>query len=107
MVALLLDAELSRNDPEAFPKLLRSLREEQGEGYDYDRFIAALDQKTDGKGGAIVQWVDSRPASPLIVERFRELGLDVSIFGYDEVYFRFPSCGEERCAPGWLASQAR
>lgn len=107
LVALLLDAELSRDDPDAFPKLLRSLRAEQGEGYDYDRFIAALDAKTDGRGGAIIEWVDSRPASPLIVERFRELGLDVSIFGYDEVYFRFPPCGEERCAPGWLASQTQ
>lgn len=106
MVALMLDAELSRDDPEAFGRVLRMMRAEQGEGYDYDRFVETLNRETDGRAGEIIAWIDSRPSGGDIVKRFRALGLDVSIFGYDEAYVRFKECDTDRCPPGFLAVQS-
>lgn len=106
MVALLLDAELSREDPDAFPQLLRSMRAKKGEGYDYEGFVAALDRETAGRGSGIIEWIDSRPNSAEIVARFASLGLDVSIFGLDEAYVRFQACETGRCAPAFLAASA-
>lgn len=105
MVALMLDAELSREDPEAFGRLLRAMRAQQGEGYDYDRFVETLDRESGGKAAEIIAWIDSRPSGGDIVKRFREMGLDVSIFGYDEAYVRFEQCDAGRCPPGFLAAQ--
>lgn len=105
MVALLLDAELSRNDPDGLGRLLRSMRAQQGEGYDYERFMAVLDKETGGKGSEIVAWLDGRPSSADIVARIAKAGLDVSIFGIDEAYVRFASCDEGRCAPAFLEAR--
>ncbi|WP_265570774.1 hypothetical protein [Sphingomicrobium nitratireducens] len=102
MVALLLDAELSREDDEAFARMLRALSSQQGEGYDYDRFVDVLDRESGGKARNIITWIDRRPSGGEIVQRFAALGLDVSIFGVDEAYVRFAQCPSGRCPPPFL-----
>jgi len=106
LAALLIDAELSKSSPDAFGKALRSMRSQQGAGYDYDRFMFTLDKETGGKGSEIVAWLDSRPSTAAIVARLSGIGLDVSIFGIDETYVRFPNCGDKRCPPAYLMPAA-
>ena len=105
LLALLLDAELSQDDPQAFGRTLRTLREEQGAGYSFASFLARLDELTDGRGSELVNWIDSRPGNGEIIARLQNAGLDVSIFGNDEVYVRFEACETGRCAPHYLAAR--
>lgn len=105
LVALLLDAELSQSDPEAFASVLRTLRDEPEVSADYDAFMARLDELTEGRGSELVSWIDTRPSNAELLQRLSRAGLDVSVFGWDEAYVRFPACGEHRCAPDFLAAR--
>jgi len=105
LVALLLDAELSQDDPEAFAAVLRTLRDDADALGSYDAFMARLDALTDGRGGELVSWVDARPSNAQLLQRLSRAGLDVSVFGWDEAYVRFPACGDSRCAPNYLAAR--
>lgn len=105
LAALLLDAEMSREDPEAFGRALRTLRAEQGAGYSYESFLARFDELSGGRASEIVTFVDSRPGNSAIIARLRDAGLDVSMFSNDEVYVRFAGCETGRCAPDFLAAR--
>jgi len=104
LAAFFIDAELSGTDPDRFGEVLRILREERGAGYTYESFMQVLDRETDGLGSEVVNWLDSRPGNVELVKRFNRYGLDVSLFAVDEAYVRFPSCGEDRCPPAFLAA---
>ena len=105
LVALLLDAELSRDDPEAFASVLRTLRDESNTLADYDAFMVRLDELTAGRGSELVSWIDARPSNGQLLQRLSRAGLDVSVFGWDEAYVRFQACGDRRCAPDYLAAR--
>lgn len=105
LAALLLDAEMSREDPEAFGRALRTLRAEQGAGYTYESFLARFDALSGGRASEVVAFVDSRPGNSAIIARLRDAGLDVSMFSNDEVYVRFADCETGRCAPDFLAAR--
>lgn len=107
LVALLLDAELSRTEPQAFGAALRAMRAEQGEGYSYERFLETLDRLTENRASELVAWIDGRPSNSELVVRFAAAGLDLSLFGFDEAYVRFPACGDARCPPPYLAPGGR
>ena len=53
----------------------------------------------------LVNWVDARPSNAQLLQRLSRAGLDVSVFGWDEAYVRFPACGDSRCAPNYLAAR--
>lgn len=102
LAALIIDAELSQTDPEAFETALRELRARRGEGYSYETFLQTFDSVSGGRASEVVAWLDSRPSDAELVARLRGLGIDVSVFGPDEVYVRFSDCGGDDCRPVFL-----
>lgn len=102
LTALLLDAELSAEDPNAFRDMMRDLYAHSDEPYSLDRLMSRMNAASGGKAGEIVAWVDSRPSAADIREKLAERGLLVSYFGVDEFYVRFPDCRRRDCSPVYL-----
>lgn len=102
LAALLIDGELSQADPMAFTEALRGLSRMRGEGYTYATFLDTFDSLSGGRASEVVAWLDGRPSDAELIARLRRIGIDVSIFGPDEVYVRFTDCGEPGCVPAFL-----
>lgn len=102
LAALIIDGELSQADPLAFTEAMRGLRRAQGEGYTYATFLETFDQLSGDRASEVVAWLDGRPSDAELIARLRRIGIDVSIFGPDEVYVRFEDCGEPGCIPAFL-----
>jgi predicted metalloprotease with PDZ domain len=103
LVAMLLDAELSARDPNAFRDLMREVLAQSDREYSQARLMETLDASSGGAASEIFGWVNSRPAFPEIRARLARAGLDVAYFGSDEVYVAFPTCEAQCCAPSFLA----
>ena len=103
LTALLLDAELSAKDPTAFRRAMRDLYAHSDEPYELERLMARLNASTGGKAGELVSWIEGAPSAMEIRKRLASSGIDVTNFGFDEVYVVFPDCGKPSCAPAFLA----
>lgn len=102
LAAMLIDGELSQADPMAFTESMRGLQRSRGQGYTYETFLETFDSLSGGRASEVVAWLDGRPSDAELIARLRRIGIDVSIFGPDEVYVRFTDCGEPDCLPGFL-----
>lgn len=102
LAALLIDGELSLTDPMAFTEAMRGLRRSRGEGYTYATFLETFDSLSGRRASEVVAWLDGRPSDAELIARLRRIGIDVSIFGPDEVYVRFADCGGPGCVPAFL-----
>ncbi|GEM_PF-2803119 len=102
LTALLLDAELSAEDPDAFRNLMRDLYEHADKPYTIDRLMDRMNAASGGKAGELIAWMDTHPGAAEIRERLAGHGLQAAFFGVDEFYVRFPECGRRDCAPGFL-----
>ena len=101
LTALLLDAELSAQDPEAFRDLMRDLYAHSDQPYSLERLVGRMNAASGGKAGELIAWMDGRPSAADIRQRLTQHGLEVAYFGIDEFYVRFPEC-EGDCAPAFL-----
>lgn len=102
MFAWLLDAELSKRDPQAFRRSLREVYAQAEQPYDQQRLMAVLDSATGGQAGNIYEWLDEGASWSQLRERLRPLGIEFSGFGSDEAYVDFAPCGQPDCAPAFL-----
>ena len=107
MVALLLDAELSQQSPNAFRDLLRGLQHEGGKAMDGAALLARLDEGSDGHASEIFKKLDAGMALSAIRERLGAAGIGVEGYASDEVYVEFAACRGDTCADNfWLSGQS-
>lgn len=107
LVALLLDAELSRQHPERFRDMMRSLAPTSGSAFDLNSLTSQMNESTAGLAGQTLAWVEARPGADEIRARLARSGVEVSFYGPDEVYVGFGPCPDLSCAPAFLAGPSR
>ena len=105
LVALVLDATVSAESPDAFRDMMRDLYDGSETAYTLTSLLERMNQATGGQASEIVRWVDSQPQASEIRERLLPLGVDMTTFRFDEAYVEFTPCKEESCVPGFLAGQ--
>jgi predicted metalloprotease with PDZ domain len=100
-LAMLLDAELSRESPTAFRDAVRRVQRTGGKVSDGPGLLALLDEATQGRASALMQKVDKG----LVLDDLRALlapaGFTVEGFASDEVYVGFGDCAAPCPAAGW------
>lgn len=102
LVALVLDATVSAENPGMFRHMMRDLYEQSESPYTLASLVGQMDQSTDGLASLIVDWIDSHPEANEIRQRLLPLGLDLTTFRFDEAYVGFSSCEDADCVPGFL-----
>lgn len=108
MVALLLDASLSRTSPDAFRDLLRNLQHQGGKPMNGDMLLATLDAGSEGRASEIFKALDSGLSLEAIRQRLAPSGLGVEGYASDEVYVTFGPCTQGLCPDTlWGPAQRR
>jgi len=102
LTALVLDAEMSAENPTAFRNMMRDLYAAGAEPYDLGPLMERMNASSGGKAGEVIAWIDSQPSAAEIRTRLAKTGIEVSYFGIDEFYVRFPECRKKSCAPAFL-----
>lgn len=97
MVALLLDAELSRQAPDAFRDMLRRPQHLGGRALDGAALLAVLDEGSNGLASEVFKALDAGMSLSLIRQRLAKAGIGVEGFASDEVYVTFDACGKHGC----------
>lgn len=97
MVALLLDAELSRESPDAFRNMLRRLQHMQGKPMDGAALLAAMDDGSDGRASELFRALDAGMSYEAIRKVLAPAGIRVETYGGDEVYVDFDACNRGMC----------
>jgi predicted metalloprotease with PDZ domain len=106
MFGFLLDAELSKSDPQAFQHTMREVYRQADEPYDQQRLMRVLDGTTNGSASRILAWLDEGQTWSQLRERLRPVGVEFSGFGSDEAYVDFTPCGRGNCVPSFLQQQS-
>jgi len=102
MFGLILDAELSKGDPQAFQRTLREIYRQADQPYDHQRLMRVLDASSNGTATNVLDWLDRGADWSQVRERLRPYGIEFSGFGSDEAYIDFAPCGETVCTPAFL-----
>lgn len=97
MVALLLDAELSRKSPDGFRDMLRQLQRMQGKPMDGAALLQAMDQGSQGRASELFKALDAGMPLAGIRERLAPAGIQVEGYATDEVYVGFAACSGQVC----------
>lgn len=85
-VALLLDAEMSRADPNGFRDMMRDLYRHGDQPYTLESLMARMDAASNGRASEIVAFVQSSPGIPEVRARLAGDGIDMAGFTEDEIY---------------------
>jgi predicted metalloprotease with PDZ domain len=102
VIAMLMDAELSQDDPDALRNAMRDLFARRGESFDHETLMARLNASTGGKAQDVFDFVDGAPSSAAVRARLKKVGVDAAYFGFDEAYVAFSPCGRKSCLPAFL-----
>lgn len=92
VVALLLDAEMSRESPHAFRDMLRRLQHMQGKPMDGAALLVAMDAGTQGRASDVFKALDAGMPLAAMRERLAKAGVEVEGYATDEVYVDFAAC---------------
>jgi predicted metalloprotease with PDZ domain len=86
VMALLLDAELSRESPTAFRDALRRVQHQGAVTLDAPALLKVLDESSHGRASAIMQQLDAGMGTPQLRAALAPSGITVEGFATDEVY---------------------
>jgi predicted metalloprotease with PDZ domain len=86
VMALLLDAELSKTSPTAFRDALRRVQHQGAATLDAPALLKLLDEGSGGRASAIMQQLDAGMGTPQLRAALAPAGLSVEGFATDEVY---------------------
>jgi predicted metalloprotease with PDZ domain len=86
VMALLLDAELSRESPTAFRDALRRVQHQGAVTLDAPALLKVLDESSHGRASAIMQQLDAGMGTAQLRQALAPAGITVEGFATDEVY---------------------
>ena len=89
VMALLLDAELSRTSPTAFRNALRRVQHQGAVTLDAPALLKLLDESSNGRASAIMQQLDAGMSTAQLRATLAPAGITVEGFATDEVYVGF------------------
>lgn len=89
LMAMLLDAELSRQSPTAFRDALRRVQHQGDATLDPPALLKLLDESSQGRASAIMQQLDQGMSLAEIRTALAPAGMSVEGFASDEVYVEF------------------
>jgi predicted metalloprotease with PDZ domain len=102
VMALLLDAELSRTSPTAFRDALRRVQHQGPVTLDAPALLKLLDESSKGRASAIMQQLDAGMSTAQLRDALAPSGVTVEGFATDEVYVGFADCRPADCVTGFL-----
>lgn len=91
LVAMLLDLEMSRENPDAFRDMMRDLYRDSDQPYSLDRLVTRMDAASGGRASEIIAFVESDLGIPQVRARLAASGIDMAGFSEDEIYLRTPT----------------
>jgi predicted metalloprotease with PDZ domain len=104
LMAMLLDAELSRESPTAFRDAVRRVQHTGRTVADGKGLLALLDEGTHGRASALLAKLDAGVKLDELRALLAPSGISVEGFASDEVYVAFGPCGDAPCpATAWTA----
>jgi predicted metalloprotease with PDZ domain len=102
LMAMLLDAELSRESPDAFRDAVRRVQRTGRKVADGPGLLALLDEATNGRASVLMRDLDAGLKLDDLRTRLAPAGISVEGFASDEVYVAFGECADAPCpAAAW------
>jgi len=97
LVAFLLEAELSVDEPGAFREMMRAVYQDGEKPYSMERLTTVMNANTGGRAEEVLAWVEEGQSMVSIRDCFSKLGIETAGFT-DEVYVRKSDVCQAACA---------